>query len=192
MRWHSVCYGFDPDTFSKVDLSPETQKKREYYLMLDLNRCMYMVCPTFSSKIFVKSKFQTLLVQLIRIEPETTRSAAQLDLIKEQEEQIRSDMHKRNGYDTGLSINEERSALVFALLMNLQQIRGVLYYRLLKVMVIVGCNDIECCFLMPDENSITGVLADDYYKTLIKQHSMKASRRRYKIIRYLTEGFEVF
>ena len=101
-------------------------------------------------------------------------------------------MHKRNGYDTGLSINEERSALVFALLMNLQQIRGVLYYRLLKVMVIVGCNDIECCFLMPDENSITGVLADDYYKTLIKQHSMKASRRRYKIIRYLSEGFEVF
>ena len=62
MRWHSLCYGFDPESFEKVDLSLATQKKREYYLMLDLNRCMYMVCPTFSSKIFVKSKFQTLLV----------------------------------------------------------------------------------------------------------------------------------
>ena len=59
-------------------------------------------------------------------------------------------------------------------------------------MVIVGHNDIECCFLMPDENKISGVLSDDYYKTLIKQHSVKVNRRRYKLIRYLMEGFEVF
>ena len=58
-------------------------------------------------------------------------------------------MAKRSGYETGLSLNEERYAVVFALMMNLHQIRGLLYYRLLKIMVIVGHNDIECCFLMP-------------------------------------------
>ena len=57
LRWHKVCYGFDPDTFEKIDTSLSAQRKREYYLMLDLNRCMYMVCPSFSSKIFVKSNF---------------------------------------------------------------------------------------------------------------------------------------
>ena len=56
---------------------------------------------------------------MMRIEPETVRSDAEIELIKEQEEQIRSDMAKKNSFDTGLSINEERSALVFAMLMNL-------------------------------------------------------------------------
>lgn len=78
-------------------------------------------------------------------------------------------MLRKGAYDTGLSLTEERFALVFAILMNLNQIRGLLYYRLLKVMVIVGHNDIECCFVMPSENitETTGVLADDYYKRLI-------------------------
>ena len=102
-------------------------------------------------------------------------------------------MLKKEAYDTGLSRSEERFAFVFAILMNLNQIRGLLYYRLLKVMVIVGHNDIECCFLMPnDKTDTTGVLADEYYKALIREHSSKITRRRCKIIKYLLESYEVF
>ena len=102
-------------------------------------------------------------------------------------------MLKGEKYDTGLSRNEERFSLVFAILMNLSQIRGLLYYRLLKIMVIVGHNDIECCFLMPnDKSETTGVLADDYYKSLIKEHSSKIARRRQKMIHYLQDSFHVF
>jgi hypothetical protein len=98
---------------------------------------------------------------------------------------------KDEGFE--LSQNEERFALVFAILMSLSQIRGLLYYRLLKVMVIVGHNDIECCFLMPtSEEDTTGVLSDDYYKSLIKSHSRKVPRRRLKIIQYLIEAFEAY
>lgn len=60
-------------------------------------------------------------------------------------------------------------------------------------MVIVGHNDIECCFVMPnDKSETTGVLADDYYKSLIKEHSQKIARRRLKLIRYLQDSFDVF
>lgn len=115
----------------------------------------------------------------MQIEPEVHRSQAEQDQLKEQESLIRHDMLRGDKYDTGLSRNEERFALVFAILMNLSQIRGLLYYRLLKIMVIVGHNDIECCFLMPnDKSETTGVLADDYYKSLIKEHSSKIARRR--------------
>ena len=77
--------------------------------------------------------------------------------------------------------------------MNLNQIRGLLYYRLLKVMVIVGHNDIECCFLMPhDISRVTGILSDDYYRSLIEKHAPKVARRRQKVVKYLKDGFEVF
>jgi len=40
----------------------------------------------------------------------------------------------------------------------------LLYYRLLKILVIVGHTDVECCFVMPsDTETATGVLSDDYY-----------------------------
>ena len=57
LRWHSVCYGFDPDSFDSVDDSVRIRRKRDYYTMLDLNRCMYLVCPSYNSQIFVKSEF---------------------------------------------------------------------------------------------------------------------------------------
>jgi hypothetical protein len=102
-------------------------------------------------------------------------------------------MLSMEAFETGLSLSEERFSLIYAILMNLSQIRGLLYYRLLKVMVIVGHNDIECCFLMPsDKSDSTGVLADDYYKSLIKEHSFKIARRRCKIVKYLIESYEVF
>ena len=37
-----------------------------------------------------------------------------------------------------------------------------------------------------------GVLADEYYQSLIKLHAHKIHRRREKIIRYLQEGFLAF
>jgi hypothetical protein len=70
-----------------------------------------------------------------------------------------------------------------ALMNQVQQIRGLLYYRLLKIMVIVGHNDIECCYLMPsDAEMATGVLADEYYQSLIKVHAHKMERRRDKFL----------
>jgi hypothetical protein len=102
-------------------------------------------------------------------------------------------MLKFDKYETGLSRSEERFALVFSILMNLNQIRGLLYYRLLKVMVIVGHNDIECCFLMPhDISRVTGVLSDDYYRSLIEKHQPKVARRRQKVVKYLNDSFYHF
>jgi len=90
-----------------------------------------------------------------------------------------------------LSIEEERKSLVYALLKQIQQIRGLLYYRLLKVLVVVGHQDIECCYLMPSEKErATGILADDYYLSLIQQHSHKMDRRREKVLRYMHFAFE--
>lgn len=57
LRWHSVCYGFNPDTINKEDMTATTQKKREYYLMLDMNRLMFMASAQYSSKLFVQSQF---------------------------------------------------------------------------------------------------------------------------------------
>ena len=49
--------------------------------------------------------------------------------------------------------------------------------------MIVGHNDIECCYLMPSENEpATGILADDYYQSLIKKHAHKMDRRREKFL----------
>jgi hypothetical protein len=59
--------------------------------------------------------------------------------------------HSQKVKDTGLSLEEERKALVYALISLCQQIRGLIYYRLLKIMVIVGHLDVECCYLMPAE-----------------------------------------
>lgn len=71
---------------------------------------------------------------------------------------------KNKAYDSGLSLGQERYALIYSLLQEILQIRGLLYYRLLKIMVIVGHNDIECCYLMPSKPEETkGVLADQYY-----------------------------
>jgi hypothetical protein len=188
-----VCYGFSPDTLHREDTSVATTKKREFYLMLDLNRLVYMTSPIVCSKVYVKSKFQTMLVQMMRIEPEAVRTESELDILRENDEQTRQDMLKFEKHDTGLSRNEERFALVFATLMNLNQIRALLYYRLLKVMVIVGHNDIECAFLMPhDVSRVTGILSDDYYRGLIEKHAPKVTRRRQKVIKYLKDSFEVF
>lgn len=60
-------------------------------------------------------------------------------------------------------------------------------------MVIVGHNDIECCYLMPGGNELaTGVLADDYYQQLIKSHAHKMDRRRDKFLQYLEWSANTF
>lgn len=60
-------------------------------------------------------------------------------------------------------------------------------------MVVVGHCDIECCYLMPSENErANGILADDYYQSLIQAHSHKMDRRREKIVKYLQYAFETF
>jgi len=60
-------------------------------------------------------------------------------------------------------------------------------------MVIVGHNDVECCYLMPSmPEESTGVLSDEYYQSLIKLHSHKILRRRDKFIRYLEDGYAQF
>lgn len=52
--------------------------------------------------------------------------------------------------------------------------------------MIVGHQDIECCYLMPNEGeTISGILSDDYYQVLIKQQAPKLQRRRDKIVKYL-------
>lgn len=90
LRWHNLCYRFDPDTLSKEDTSIAISKKREYYTMLDLNRLMYMVSPIYSSKMFVKeSVFQETLIKLMRIEPETDRTEAEKEQRKEYLDSIR-------------------------------------------------------------------------------------------------------
>jgi hypothetical protein len=66
--------------------------------------------------------------------------------------------------DTSLSEDEERRCLIHVLMQQIHQVRGLLYYRLLKIMVIVGHTDIECCYVMPSGQELaTGVLSDDYY-----------------------------
>ena len=58
-------------------------------------------------------------------------------------------------------------------------------------MVVVNHCDIECCFLKPRENERTsGILADDYYQNLIKDHSDKMQKSRAKIIKYLEYALE--
>jgi hypothetical protein len=58
-------------------------------MMLDLNRLVYMVSPVVCSKVYVKSKFQTMLVQLMRLEPDATRTESERELIRENEENIK-------------------------------------------------------------------------------------------------------
>lgn len=113
---------------------------------------------------------------------------------REHLEQIENDMKGKNkAYDSGLSIGQERYALIYSLMQEILQIRGLLYYRLLKIMVIVGHNDIECCYLMPSKPEETkGVLADQYYQSLLRMHSHKLPRRREKFIRYLEEGWSIY
>lgn len=97
----------------------------------------------------------------------------------------------RQRQDSGLSAAEEKRVLVGAVLNQIQQVRGLLYYRLFKVMVVVNHCDIECCFLKPRENERTsGILADDYYQNLIKDHSDKMQKSRAKIIKYLEYALE--
>ena len=84
-----MCYGFSPDTLHREDTSLATTKKREFYLMLDLNRLVYMTSPIVCSKVYVKSKFQTMLVQMMRIEPEAIRTESELDILRENDEQTR-------------------------------------------------------------------------------------------------------
>jgi hypothetical protein len=68
----------------------------------------------------------------------------------------------------------------------IQKIKFLIIYRLLKVLVVVGHHNVECCYLMPGVNErANGVLADEYYQNLIKENSEKLHRRRSKIIKYL-------
>jgi hypothetical protein len=48
-----------------------------------------MVSPVVCSKVYVKSKFQTMLVQLMRLEPDATRTESERELIRENEENIK-------------------------------------------------------------------------------------------------------
>ena len=77
---------------NREDTSLATARKREFYVMLDLNRLMLMTSQPACSKIFVDNKFQQMLVQLMRIEPEINRTEAELELIREDEESVRLEM----------------------------------------------------------------------------------------------------
>ena len=82
---------------------------------------------------------------------------------------------------------------MFSLLYHIQQLRGLMYYRLLRVMMVVIHNDIECCYLLPNKpEQARGILADEYYQNEIKHHAQKINRRRFKIIKYLEDGFQRF
>ena len=78
-----MCYGFNPDSINREDTTPATLKKREYYLMLDINRLIYTNSPVSSNVRFSQSKFQTILTQAMRIEPNKDRSEEEREQIKE-------------------------------------------------------------------------------------------------------------
>jgi hypothetical protein len=55
----------------------------------------------------------------MRIEPDVIRSESELESMREHDDLLRSDLLRGESYDTGLSKTEERHALVFAILSNL-------------------------------------------------------------------------
>ena len=165
----------------------------EFYLMLDINRCFFLTSTKHCSKLQQDGTFQRNLIDMCKIQPENLLNEHQKEAHKREMDNFEENIKHNKLFDSGLSQMQERHALVFSLLYHIHQLRGLLYYRLLKVMVIVGHNDIECCYLMPNKpEEQRGVLADDYYQSLIKLHAHKVNRRRFKIIKYLEDGFQQF
>jgi hypothetical protein len=70
--------------------------------------------------------------------------------------------------DSGYSVQQERNALVCALLSQVNQIRGLIYKFINKLIVVLGIYDVECCYLMTSpEEAIFGPLKDEYHQNMI-------------------------
>ena len=137
---------------------------KDFHLMLDVNRCFFLTSAKHCSKLQQDGPFQRSLIDMCKIQPENLLSEQEKDCRKRAQDAFEENIKHNRLYDSGLSQMQERHALVFGLLFHIHQLRGLLYYRLLKVMVIVGHNDIECCYLMPHKpEEQRGVLADEYY-----------------------------
>ena len=110
--------------------------------MLDVNRCLYLTSPNTMKQLTDSDNYNVTLANklelLTKIQPFSVQRS-------EDRREAESDIKEML---TKLSVNDVKP-LVHTLMQQIFQIRGLLYQRLLKILVIVGHSDIECCYLMP-------------------------------------------
>jgi len=92
--------------------------KDRYYAMLDVNRCMYLTSIAHAEKLASPggSYFQTQLLDLCMITPEESFSDRRKKAMQRDLDEFEEQMKRNKNFDSGLSIEEQRKALVYAML----------------------------------------------------------------------------
>ena len=99
--------------------------------MLDVNRCLYLTSPTYAEKLGSSGTYlQNTLLDLCMLQPDKKKSEKQKLSHKKTLDMFEQQMKRNKLFDSGLSLAEERKALLYAMLQRLQQLRALIYYHI--------------------------------------------------------------
>lgn len=95
--------------------------KDKFFAMLEVNRCLFLTSASYAERLASPGTyFQNTLLDLCMLEPESKLTDAQKTAKKHSLIEFENQMKRNKLFDSGLSLAEERRALLYALLQHVQ------------------------------------------------------------------------
>ena len=104
----------------------------KFYAMLDVNRCLYLTSPQHTERLAAcrNSYFLQSLLDLCMITPKDVISEKRKNVMRRDINLFEQNLRRNKYFDSGLSLDEERNALIYSILQHIQQQRALVYHSI--------------------------------------------------------------